>query len=125
MNVNIKIIPHSKQRYPTCGDWFYDANSNLQIRVSEMSDGRYEQLVALHELVEAELCDQDGVDEADVTAFDVAFEKRRVAGNDDEPGDDPNAPYYKQHQMATAMEKLMAVTLGVNWQEYEKEINSL
>ena len=125
MNTHIKVIRHSAQRYPTCGDWYYNASSDLQIRVSKLSDGRYEQLIALHEFVEALLCDAAGVDEQAVTDFDMGFENMRRVGDTSEPGDCKDAPYYKQHQIATAIEKLIAVELGVNWQDYEKEINGL
>jgi hypothetical protein len=128
MKTNIKVIPHKKQRYPTVGDWWWDKNNTLQIRVSEMSDPLFEQLVAFHELIVAQLCDQAGVTEEEVTAFDKDFERRREVykwEDDREPGDDPAAPYYQQHQIASAYERLLAVTLGVNWQEYNKEVNAL
>lgn len=125
MNIHIKIIEHLKQRYPTVGDWWFDDRGDLQVRVSKMSDGRYEQLVALHEVVEALACAEDGVDQDDVTAFDMEFEAARKIGDESEPGDDKRAPYYKQHQTATAIERLMAVTLGVDWNEYDKEVASL
>jgi hypothetical protein len=125
MNIHIKIIDHKSQRYNTCGDWWYDSNNDLQIRVSRMSDGRYEQLVALHEQIEAELCDEAGIDEDKVTEFDKQYEADRRPGDVSEPGDSKSAPYYKQHQIATAIEKLLAVELGVNWQDYEREVNGL
>jgi len=90
-----------------------------------MSDGRYEQLVALHEQIEAELCDEAGIDEDKVTEFDKQYEADRRPGDVSEPGDSKSAPYYKQHQIATAIEKLLAVELGVNWQDYEREVNGL
>lgn len=125
MNTHVKIIPHKDQRYPTVGDWWWDSKNDLQIRVSQMDDARYEQLVAIHEQIEAELCDAALVDEDAVTQFDKAYEANRQPGDDSEPGDDPRAPYYRQHQIATAIEKLLAVELGVNWQEYEKALNEL
>jgi hypothetical protein len=84
-----------------------------------MSDGRFERLVAIHELIEATLCDQANVDEVDVTNFDVKFM------GDGEPGDSLNAPYHKQHRIATGIEVLLAQELGVDWQGYEKEISEL
>ena len=125
MRTNIKTIPHKQQRYPTVGDWWWDDKNILQIRVSEMSNSLYEQLVAMHEYVEATLCEEDGVGQADVDAFDIAFERNRHGDDKREPGDDRRAPYYKQHQTATAIERLMAVSLGVDWQAYEKEVNEL
>lgn len=125
MKIITKTIPHLEHRYETVGDWWFDGNGDLQIRVSKMSDSRYEWLVALHEQVEALMCSEAGVDQDDVTKFDMEYEARRKEGDDSEPGDCVLAPYHKQHQFATALERTFAATLGVNWAEYEKEIYSL
>lgn len=124
MKIIIETIPHKRQRYPTVGDW-YTKKGTLHIRVSKMSDWRYELLVALHELVEVQLCKNRGVTQKAVDAFDIAFEKRRKSGNEDEPGDDPKAPYRKEHFFATSVERLMAAELGVDWGKYDEEIISL
>lgn len=124
MNISIKTIPHSEQRYPTCGDWFFEGE-DLQIRVSKLSSLRYEWLIIIHELAEAFLCRLEGIPEESITRFDIEFEKNRHPNNFDEPGDSPNAPYFKQHCIATGIERLMAACLGVRWSVYEKEIESL
>lgn len=140
MKILIKAIPHSEQRYPTVGDWYTtstrtkdfdqkgsipDPRDTLQIRVSIMSDWRYEALVAVHELCEALLCARAGVTPKMVDEFDLSFEANRVPGDQSEPGDDPKAPYFAQHQAATAIEKQFANYLGVDWAAYEKEVDSL
>lgn len=125
MNVNVKIIPHKKQRYNTIGDWFYDANGNLQIRVSEMSDGRFEQLVEIHERIEVMLCEEAGVTQDMVDDFDIKWEKHRHESEYDEPGDDPRAPYHEQHKTAMAVERMLAEKLGVDWEKYEAEMEEL
>ena len=123
--VVIEIIPHDQQRYPTVGDWFFDEAGNLTIRISQLSDWRLEMLVALHELVEVLKCKHDGVSQESVDAFDIAYEKARPEGDDSEPGDDPKAPYVKQHCLATGIERIMAAELGVNWKAYEDELMAL
>lgn len=125
MNIIIKSIQHKEHRYPTIGDWFYHADGTLEIRVSKMSDWRYEFLVALHELIECFLCDNDGITQASVDKFDKQFEMRRKPNNHDEAGDSPIAPYRKQHCIATGVERIVAVCLRVCWSTYEKEIESL
>lgn len=120
----IEFIPHNKQRYETVGDWYY-RNRELHIRVSMMSDWRYEILVAIHELAEVMLCKHRGIPAAAVDAFDMAFEKARKPGNEDEPGDDPKAPYRKEHFFATNIERALALELGVDWATYDAEINAL
>lgn len=119
MKIEIETIPHHLHRYPTVGDYFDDENGVKQIRVSELGDWRMEVLVALHELIEVSLCDQRGISEADITAFDEA--------NLDapEPGNLPEAPYHSEHVFADGIERLVARELGVEWAEYEDAIGAL
>ena len=124
MNIEIKTIPHAEQRYPTCGDWWEDADG-AHFRISDLGRGDWELCIALHELVEWFLCGVSGVTQKSVDAFDREFEKNRAPGNTDEPGNDPRAPYYKQHFAATTVERVAALVLGVDWDEYEKQINAL
>ncbi len=42
-----------------------------------------------------------------------------------EPGDDPDAPYFKEHQFASIIERQMAYELGVDWQAYNKRLDEL
>lgn len=131
MTIDVQIIPHNKQRYPTSGDWWVgrapvprDSPSlgavvALHVRVSAMGDWGDEMLVAHHEITEALLCIAAGIEGKDVDAFDIAFEKARKDDND-EPGDSPAAPYYKQHQIATGFERIMAAEMGVDWNSYEQ-----
>lgn len=127
MRIVIETIKHKDQRYPTCGDWKWDGN-DLHISVSEMRDSRHELLVAVHELVEAILCREQGVTEQSVTDFDVEFEKQRkksITMSTQEPGDNRFAPYRNQHSVATGVERILAGVLDVRWQDYEVEVNSL
>ena len=45
-------------------------------------------------------------------------------GNLDEPGDCPDAPYKRQHCVATGVERIMAAMLGVDWKAYEDDCNA-
>ena len=125
MRVNIETIDHHLQRYPTCGDWWLEPGDTWQIRVSKMGDWRYELLVGVHELVECSICYYMGISTADVDKFDIAYEHARGEDNDDEPGDDPRAPYRIQHCIATGVERILAACLGVVWSEYANAIESL
>lgn len=121
MQISIQTIPHQQHRYETVGDWYSDkATGRVYILVSEMGNWRYELLVAVHELVEAFLCLQDGVTEESVDEFDKVY-----TNPDEEPGDSPNAPYQKQHCLATGIERILAACLGVKWSEYENAIERL
>jgi hypothetical protein len=128
MNITVRVIPHKDQRYDTVGDWVFLSDDHLVIYVSKMGNSIYEFLVAYHEQIEAMLCLQAGIDEKDVTNFDMQFEKERAEGKHDaevEPGDDPEAPYHVQHVFATLLEKELASQLKVNWSDYEKAIYAL
>jgi hypothetical protein len=119
MNVTITTIPHSQQRYETVGDWQFDEFSNLSIKVSGTSDWRMTMAVGVHELVEALLCKDRGISEAEVDEFDMAYK------GDGEPGNDPSCPYYDEHQVATIIERLLIRELGLNWQDYDRVIDAL
>jgi hypothetical protein len=125
MIINIQTIPHSLQRYPTVGDWFYDKDGNLQIRVSAMGNPRYEFLIAIHELVEEQLCRERGISQNIVDAFDKEFEANRDENSLAEPGESSDAPYATEHCFATGIERLMCAELCVSWAQYEKTVNSL
>lgn len=128
MKTIIETIPHDQQRYPTVGDWFYDAEGNLYIKVSKLSDTKREFLVKLHEYVEVKLCEEAGITQQQVDEFDVMFEDEREKGIhsiDDEPGDDPRAPYRKQHFIATTIERIAAEALAVDWESYADEVANL
>src|SRR6266568_1109420 len=121
MKISILTQPHNLQRYNTIGDWYTDKiTGTVYIRVSTLGSWRYELLVAIHELVEAFLCMHDEVAEESVTKFDKQFVER-----DAEPGDSPNAPYQKQHCIATGVERILAACLGVKWAYYEDDIEKL
>lgn len=126
MKIQIETIPHDAQRYPTVGDYWADSGGVEQIRVSSMPDWRYEALVAVHELVEMVLVKQRGISEQAITEFDIGFEQAREAGTvRGEPGDDPRAPYQREHFFATNLERLLAAELGVDWFEYDTLVDGL
>lgn len=125
MLIGMHSIPHCLQRYETVGDWILEEPDAIIVKVSDLGNEDFNFLVALHELIEAKLCQKRGISEAAITAFDMAFEAKRLVGNTDEPGDDPQAPYRREHFFATNIERLMAEQLGVDWREYEEAVNSL
>ncbi len=104
--INILIIPHKQQAYETVGNWWVEGKT-LEIRVSAANDIEFEAGVAVHELREALLCLARGIDEGAVTSFDLAYELKRLDGDEDsEPGDDPAAPYHYEHLAANIAEQV-------------------
>lgn len=123
----IKPVQPENQRYPTCGDYFYDREDDtLYIFVSRMADFRSELAVVVHELYEAVTCLQAEVDYADIDRFDLQFERERDEGkhgDTDEPGDDKAAPYHVQHVGATFVEREVCSQAGLPWQQHEDNVN--
>lgn len=122
MKIVIETIPHQDQRYTTVGDWFSDPDGTLHIKVSELSDWRREALIAVHELVEVLLCKNAGILQVDVDKFDKNWKPHDGI---EEPGDDPEAPYENQHNMAMGIEQTLAAAFGIKWHDYEKELDEL
>jgi hypothetical protein len=121
MNVVVQIIPHSEQRYPTVGDWWWE-DDTLQIRVSHLGDWKMEMCAAYHEQFEALECRVKGITQEQVDAFDKGWQPHDGL---DEPGDDVASPYFWQHQHATIAERQLAHCLGVSWANYEQAIEEV
>lgn len=122
--MKIIIQDYSLMRYETCGDYVQE-NGEWVFYIARLSKRPYEACVALHEIVECYLCYWLGIKEPDIMAFDIEHEKNRPEGDESEPGNDKNAPYYYQHQIATFIEYIFSKLLFVNWKKYEQDINSL
>lgn len=122
MNIHIEVIPHQDHRYDTVGDWWFDTEGNLQIRVSQLGDWRFESLIAFHELAEVLQCKHKGITTEQVDRFDMGWKPH--AGIE-EPGDDPKAPYHDQHHTASNFELMLSFLLGVEWEKYADAIDAL
>ena len=121
MNIHILVVPESQQRPEVNGaDWFFDDKGDLQVRVSPMSDWRYEVLLGIHEATEAIMCRHNGVPQQAVDAFDLEYDKTHTF--DVNAGDDPDAPYKTEHTFATAIERVLAGVLEVDWLTYDTEL---
>ena len=131
MRIEFRIVPHTKQRYDTVGD-YYPQRGALWIKVSDLKDRRYIILVFLHELIEYLLCRLARVKARDIDLFDRTYEQTRGQGvapcgcqHHDEPGDDEHAPYHRQHLCASGCEVLIAKTLEVDWAKYERAVETV
>jgi hypothetical protein len=125
MKIIIETIKHSDQRYPTLGDWQTvrsPNNSEIHIKVSETGIEPYNFLIAIHELVECFLCIDRKITDNQVDAFDNAFVPDERFS---EPGNHPAAPYYREHQIAEAIERLLAHELLVNWSIYDRYLEEI
>jgi hypothetical protein len=125
MRIIIESIPHSQQRYDTYGDWQF-IGDELIIKVSEfpfpeqkIDQNTITYLIGLHEMIEAILCQKDGVTEQQVDEWDKSHPEL------EEPGEDSRAPYFIQHQIASGFERGLCKFLGLSWEEYEKLLEGI
>lgn len=129
MEIHIKTIPNDMMRIPGgIGDYWYDNEGVLQIRVIDMQNEFYEKMVCIHEMIEEALTKKRGVPEPDIQAFDEAFERARVMGlrtNDEEPGFSNDAPYLREHTLATSVEMMMCALAGESWTDYDRTVIGL
>jgi len=132
--IKIQTVDHLDQKYNTIGDYDlisspYLADFAINIRVSKLGDWRKELLVAIHELVESAIALKiKGIKNEDITAFDEKFEEETERGEhlkDAEPGDDPRAPYYREHGIATTVEYGLLPHLELSESDYEQSMMDL
>ena len=126
MRIQAQVIRNHRQRYNTAGDWQINSRGFLLVKVSHMWSPRMgwraEMCLAVHEICEALLCHAHGVSQEKVDAFDMNYD---VMKETCEPGDHHDCPYKKEHAIATAIERIMAAELGLNWSTYERELLKL
>jgi len=121
MKIFIETIPYEHMRYPTLGDYYVDSYGFWHIKVVETPGNNDYLLIALHELVEKTLCHAAGIPDSAIDTFDINW---RPHDGIWEPGDDPAAPYYQQHQQAMIMERMFAAFLKIDWIPYENRCAS-
>ncbi len=124
MNIHITVVQRKDMRPEVDGaDWFFDSQGDLQVRICPMSNWRHEFLLGIHEAVEAAMCRYNGVSQKEVDEFDRKYDETHE--NDIEAGDDPAAPYAREHCFATAIERILCAELGVHWSHYDRELVAL
>jgi len=106
MQFVLRTVPKEELRYPTVGDWIPEKDGG-EIQVLKIGNEDYEFLVMVHELVEYYLCHRRGITDEEVCEFDKKYYE---SGKEGEPGDDPQAPYWREHSIATVI-----VCLQRNW----------
>lgn len=128
MRILIETIPHESQRYKTCGDWILEKDGTLHVLISETGNDDYNFMIGIHEVIEQFLCKKSGIAQQEVDEFDMAYEERRkksITTDNSEPGDNRFAPYERQHNIASGIERILCAELGVKYQDYETTLNSL
>jgi len=110
--------------YPDIGSYKMNAdNSPAFIGAADTGNDVSNAAILLHEFVESFWCWQHGVKEALITMFDQKWfseERNGVKHIQDSPGDDPEAPYYEGHLIATRFEREFIVQNGMTWEQHER-----
>lgn len=125
MKIVIKTIPINEHRYPTLGDYWIDEEGTMQVRLALGLTKLATQALLLHELVEAFLCQNNGITFKQIDAFDKKFEQRSDVPENAEPGDDSRCPYRRQHRFAENLERMFALEAGLDWEHYVKQFDKL
>ncbi len=118
--IHVDFQKYKEMRYPTLGD-YAEFNNCIRFFIATTDDKgkkikeKEQFLTLIHEMVEAYLCFFQGVEWKEIDKYDIDMDKKNP---DIEPGDQEDAPYHKQHEIAKQIEKFLASELGVNWEEY-------
>lgn len=94
-------------RYVDIGDW----NDRI-ISSAPCDDPRSEAAILVHELVEYILCTYDGISAKRVDAEDARILARKLRKN--------KACYWRQHLVATRIEREVVKALGMTWEEHSR-----
>lgn len=126
MHITIQTAPPDLIRNKQVGDWRISKYS-LAVLVSLAIPNEASQLaVGIHELIEAFLCRANNITDGEVCTFDEQFEAGREEGlhrQDEEPGDDPNCPYWEEHQAATFVERAVCAAIGLPWSTHSQVVS--
>lgn len=114
--IEIRTAPHETQRYNTAGDYFIAPGGVTFFRISDMGNPDYNFMIAVHELVEAYLCNKRGIPFSAIDKFDIDHPEL------DDPGSSKKAPYHTEHMFALKIEKMIAKEMGINWEAYENRL---
>ena len=125
-DVHIKIIPQKehRERFYVGDYWEEDEGATLQVRATDLGDWQKSMAIIQHELLEYLLCRNRGIEEPDILAFDRLFEKeQRVTHGTNEAGDDPRAPYRREHEVSNIVENIYLYEMGITQKEYNDAID--
>jgi len=116
MKIAIITIDPSENRYGTVGDWIFANNGDLLVTTTRCGNKDTEFLVSTHEMIEAYLCQRDGIDEEVVSNWDIAHPDA------DEPAEVEGSPYFNHHACAIEVEKVICKHLNIDWDEHQQRV---
>jgi hypothetical protein len=107
-------------------DWGTGAPVLLSVALTGARHGTF--LLLVQALVESYLCGTAGIKSAHVDAFAEDIARAKQAGalpSDADPGNLRQCPYWREHQYATMICRLLAEALGVSWDEFQRTLSHL
>ena len=118
-------VPLSEQQYTTLGD-YCKTKYGVRFKITDIGNQDFENLIFLHEYNEYLLTQKRGITIKQITDFDLQWEVLyyKHLNTTQEPGDDPKAPYHKEHEFAKLIEREICEQLGYSWEEYDNYVMS-
>ena len=108
----IEVIPYKKMYMEYFGDFYWEKDGTLQIRVAQYPNEIQDVGTIVHEFLEAWKLKVKGVSVKDVEMFDKEHEDH------DDPGCLKDAPYHKEHMESLYIEKIICKQMGFDWNTY-------
>ncbi len=110
----IRVLPKNKMRYKTSGDYYRTKKGELVFDIVKQKNEFMLKMQLLHELIEQILCQENRISNEDIDKFDMNYKDKGY----DEPGDDPESIYHRQHVFAKNIERLICNELGIDFKTY-------
>jgi hypothetical protein len=108
----IEIIPLEDMYMGYYGDYFYDKDGTLQMRIADYPNEIQNIGTILHELLEVWKLKVKGVSVRAVEKFDDEHSLH------DDPGCLAEAPYHIEHMESIKHERLLCKSMGFDWHTY-------
>lgn len=116
----IETAASEDQRYPTAGD-YWETDNEIYFKITDQGSDDHEFLVAIHEMIEFWLTRERGISEAEITDYDIKWEELPEP-KADEPGNEADCIYGREHRFAENIERQLAHELGIDWHEYNNSL---
>jgi hypothetical protein len=118
MKIEIEISESPKEmRYKTSGD-FWEDKGIIIFQILKQKDSFTTLSILIHELIEYLLTKERNISEPEIMKFDMKWNNLLY----EEPGDDPKAPYFREHTLAKIVERMICNELGKDFKEYSDGI---
>jgi hypothetical protein len=116
-------VPHKDQRYDTAADYVLK-KSVWEIKLSKCT-ARSELAVLIHELVEAFLVKEHGINPKAIDKWDMVDVFKVDPKWSKDPGMSKKSPYHREHMTALYVEKAFCFAVGLSWKKHNETLDAL